>query len=79
MAKAYAKIMGRRWLGIKKPMLKVMQKLLIILAYTTTTVKVYAKTKAPPKNGMAKPVIWANNKAVMNIAGSMTWVINPIY
>ena len=57
-------------------MLKVMQKLLIILAYTTTTVKVYAKTKAPPKNGMAKPVIWANNKAVMNIAGSTNRAIN---
>lgn len=57
-------------------MLKAKQKPPIISAYTTTTVKVYAKTKAPPKNGMAEPVIWAIKKAVMNIASSTNRAIN---
>ncbi len=68
MVKAYAKIMGRRWRGGKKPMPKAKQKPPTISAYTTTTEKVYAKTKAPPKNGLATPAIWGINKAVMNIA-----------
>ena len=68
MAMACVKIMGRRWLGGKKPMPKAMPKPPIISACATTTVKVYAKTKAPPKNGMVNLVIWATNKAVMNIA-----------
>ena len=57
MDKAYVKIMLRRWLGIKKPMPKAMPKPPIISACATTTVKAYVKTIAPPKNGLARPVI----------------------
>ena len=79
MVKAYAKITPKRWRGGKKPMPKAMPKPPTILGYITIMVKAYAKTIALPKNGMVKPVIWGINKAVMNIAGSMAWVINPIY
>ena len=58
-------------------MLKVMQKPPLILGCAIITVKAYAKIKAPPKNGLAKPVIWAINKAVMNIASSTSRAINP--
>lgn len=61
MAKACVKIMGRRWLGGEKPMPKAMPKPPLILELSTITVKAYAKIKAPPKNGLAKPVIWVNN------------------
>ena len=79
MVAASVKIINRRWRGIKKPMPKAMPKPPLILGYITIMVKAYAKTIALPKNGMVKPVIWGINKAVMNIAGSMAWVINPIY
>ena len=52
----------------KKPMPKAMPEPPLILGYAIITVKAYAKIKAPPKNGLAKPAIWATNKAVMNIA-----------
>ena len=79
MVKACVKIMGRRCFGIVRHTTKAMLQPPIISAYTTTTVKAYAKTIALPKNGLARPVIWGIKKAVMNIADSMAWVINPIY
>lgn len=77
MVEACVKIMLRRWLGIKKPMPKGMPKPPIILGCSTITVKAYAKIKAPPKNGLVKPVNWAIKMAVMNIASSTNRAIDP--
>lgn len=67
MDKACAKIIGRRWLGIKKPMPKAMQKPPIISGYTMVMAGAYAKATPPPKNGLAEPVIWEIKMTVINI------------